>query len=237
MNDIDGLFRKFHEWFKGVQFLILVPFLKNSFVRHILQTTLQKILSQCKQMRYDVSLRTFVIFRAYQFHENFIIRMNALSNVMQTELMALFYTNHCEEARISMEAHPKLKLPESPPSSSIAQAYKRIAQVRGMAVHADQGQHANMKAFARASGASPAAAANLGLPLVGSVSVFMAQTQPEVIPARDNLMYHIDSLSVDTNIDPHEVYGLMFCASDMVNLPTSIVTSAATPSSVTLFNK
>ena len=133
-------------------------------------------------MRYDVSSRTFVILREYQFHENFIIKINALSNVMRTDLTALFYTKHCEEYRLSMEAHPKFKLPNSPLNNFIAQAYKRIAQVIDMAVHAERGQHANMKAFAWASGARPAEAANLGLPLVGSVSAFMAQTQPEVIP-------------------------------------------------------
>ena len=38
-----------------------------------------------------------------------------------------------------MEAHTKFKLPKSPPNNSIAQAYKRIAQVRDMAVHAERG--------------------------------------------------------------------------------------------------
>ena len=81
MNDIDGLRRKFNKWVKGLQFLLLVPCLKNSFIRHLLQTTLHNSLQQCKQMRYNVSSRTFVTVREDQFHENFIIRMNTLSDV------------------------------------------------------------------------------------------------------------------------------------------------------------
>ena len=163
--------------------------------------------------------------------------MNTLLNVMQTDLMALFYTNHCEEYRLSMEAHPNFKLPDSPPNNSIAQAYKRVAQVIDMAANAEQGKHANMKAFARASGARPAAAANLGVLLFGDVSAFMSQPQPEVISARDDLMDHIASLSTDTCMDPHELYRLIGRAPEMVDPPTSSVTSAATPSSVTLFIK
>ena len=94
-----------------------------------------------------------------------------------------------------------------------------------------------MKAFAWAAGARPAAAANLRVPLGGAVSTFMAQPQPVVIPARDDMMDHIASLSADTGMDPHEVYGIMGGASETAVPPKSGVTLAATPSSVTLFNK
>ena len=136
-----------------------------------------------------------------------------------------------------MEAHPNFKLPDSPLNNSISQAYKRGAQVRDMAVHTERGQNANMKAFLQASGARPAAAANLRVPLIGSVIAFMAQPQPAFISSRDDLMDQIDLLSVETGMDPHELYRLIGRASEMVDPPTSSVTSAATPSSVTLFIK
>ena len=136
-----------------------------------------------------------------------------------------------------MEAHPKFKLPNRPPNNSIVQAYKRFAQVIEMAVRTERGQYANMKAFARSDGARPTEAANLGVLLVGSISAFMAQQQPAVIPARYKLMDNISSLSSDNDMDLHEVYGLMGRASETFDPPTSSVTSAANPSSVTLFNK
>ena len=53
--------------------------------------------------------------------------MNTLSDVIQTYLVALLYTNHCEEAHLAMKAHPNFKLPNMPPNESIAQAYKRVS--------------------------------------------------------------------------------------------------------------
>ena len=129
-NNINGIRHKFHECVNGVQFLLLVPHLKKSFVGYLLQTTLHNSLQQCKQMYYDITTRKFVIVGADQFHENFIISMNTLSNVTQTDLLVLFYTDHCEEARLTMEAQPNFKLPGRPPSKSTTQACKRVAQVR-----------------------------------------------------------------------------------------------------------
>ena len=64
--------------------------------------TLHNILQQCKYMHSNITTRTFVIVRADQFREKFIIRMNTLFNMTQTDLVTLLYTKHYKEARMAM---------------------------------------------------------------------------------------------------------------------------------------
>ena len=46
------------------------------------------------------------------------------------------------------------------------------------------------------------------------------QPHPAVVLYRDELMDHIPLLSVDTGMDPHEVYGLMSCVAETATPPT-----------------
>ena len=77
-----------------------------------------------------------------------------------------------------------------------------------------------MKAFTWATGARPAEAANLGVPLGGTVSAFMAKPHLKVVPSIDKLVYHIDLLYLDTGMDPNEVYGLMGGSAQTAAPPT-----------------
>ena len=55
----------------------------------------------------------------------------------------------------------------------------------------------------------------------GTVSAFIEQPHPAVVSYRDELMDHIPLLSVDTGMDPHEVYGLMSCVAETATPPTA----------------
>lgn len=95
--NVSGLRSDFVEWVKAVQFELVVPKIKESFVGHLIESVLQNDINKCWQVWYDDKRRIFITLPADQFYEDFIIRMNALTNFGNADLAATFFANHQED--------------------------------------------------------------------------------------------------------------------------------------------
>lgn len=134
--DTERLRQRFQDWVRAIQFDLMVPKIKSTFVGHLLESTLHEDLQKCKQTRYNIKKCIFETLTADQFYEDFLIRMNTLTDITGSNLANVFFAKHADATRMAMESLHGFKLPPRPVGETIDQAYARVALVQEMAVQA-----------------------------------------------------------------------------------------------------
>ena len=150
--DTKSFNKNYKDWVRAIQFELLTPKVKKAYVGIKLDTLLHNDLQKCRQT--VVVNGSFVDFTADEFYEKFLVRMATINDITHTDMAAVFFNNHTETNRLSIEAVNNWQLPpRRGMNESLDEAYARVATVHEFAVLAERGINASVRAVQRLTGA------------------------------------------------------------------------------------
>ena len=133
-------------------FSLAIPRITEVFVRKVTDTKMHNDLQNCKQTQWDKDSRTWDMRSSSVYHEDFCIRMTMLEYFTGMDLAALFFRNHTETMRLTMEVISGFQLSIRPKDESMDNVFERVGTVRDFAIQADKSTAAYTKAFVNTTG-------------------------------------------------------------------------------------